>query len=388
MHLQEVFRAIYANHHYEYFVIGQNFKIIEYSDRVSNYCDIKKSSYSNIEIFEVLPELFGMQEQLQILLDAKSEPLLLPYIFKEPDSYINIRIHQGRHTETLIVLLENVTKMAAMEQSLVQDRNEKSLLLDEIAEKNLQLQTYNNHMQELVAQETRKNSEKQKMLELQSRHSQMGEIIGMITHQWKQPLGIINISCALIKMAQQKKKLNETLLMKHLGDITNQVKYMDTTVSDFQQFFNPSKEKHFFNLKQTITKIITLVRNDYELCNISLEVYGDDDVTVEGHSNEYNQVVLSILKNAKDVFTEHPHDAMCIRIEVGRSHERSLVRITDNAGGIPDDIIESIFDLYMTTKKEGSGLGLNIAKNVIENNMNGKLEVKNSINGAEFSIIL
>jgi signal transduction histidine kinase len=388
MHFQEVFRAIYSNHIYEYIIINEDFKVVEYSDKSINYCDEMLLRSNKPDIFELLPELFGMDEKLKKLLYEKTSPILLHYIFKEPDFYINIRVHQGRHRETLIVLLENVTDMANMEQTLIQDRNEKSLLLDELAEKNRQLQVFNEKMQELVEQETKKNLEKQKMLELSSRHAQMGEIIGMITHQWKQPLSIINMSCTVLKISLLKGKFTDELLEKRLGDIEKQVKHMDTTVMDFQNFFNPRKEKHIFSIKKTIQTIIDLVKNEYVLNNIEIELIGDENIRAEGYANEYNQVVLSILKNAKDVFIKDPHDNMKIVVNIESKNNKSYVSIRDNAGGIPEDIIDNIFDLYMSTKKDGSGLGLNISKNIIEINMNGKLKVQNVDDGAEFIIIL
>ncbi len=388
MHLQEVFNAIYANHMYEYLIINEDFIVVEYSDKSINYCDEKLLKSTNANIFELLPELVGMDQKLKELFYIKSDPIILHHIFKEPNYYVNIRIHQGRRDETLIILLENVTEIAKIEQALVQDRNEKSLLLDELATKNSQLKIYNEKMQELVEQETKKNIEKQKMLELSSRHAQMGEIIGMITHQWKQPLGVINMSCALLEISMYKDKFSIELLIKQLNDIKQQVEYMNTTVMDFQQFFNPTKEKVSFNVKDTIKTIIGLVKSEYVLNNIKIELLGRDDIRVVGYANEYNQVVLSILKNAKDVFIENPHDDMKIVIDISEKDSRSYVTITDNAGGIDESIIDNIFDLYMSTKVDGSGLGLNIAKNVIEVNMDGKLEVRNVENGAEFSITL
>ena len=388
MHLKEVFDAIYANHLYEYFIIDRNFKIIESSDKVTQYCESEYLRNEKVDIFSVLPELFGMQAEFQELFDGVKSSFVLPYVFKEPNFYINIRIHQGRPGETLIILLEDVTSLAKLEQLSIQERNEKSLLLDELADKNSQLQVYNEQMQELVLKETQKNLEKQKMLELQSRQAQMGEMIGMITHQWKQPLGVINLSCSLLEISQRRNRLDETTLLKQLKDINAQVRYMNTTVNDFQNFFNPSKEKRIFNVHNTIQGIIDLVRNEYELNDIAVEISGDKSIEANGYPNEYAQVILSILKNAKDAFIQKPHDTMKITIELKSVGDCSLVNVKDNAGGIPEDIIESIFDLYMSTKVDGSGLGLNIAKSVIEVNMDGKLHVKNVEDGAEFSIIL
>ena len=388
MHFQEVFRAIYDNHMYEYIIINKSFKVVEFSEQTANYCDKSLLKSKEPDIFELFPELYGMERELQELLEEGNPPIFLPNIFKEPNYYINIHIHKGREHETLVILLENVTQIAIMEQSLIQDRNEKALLLDELEEKNAQLKLYNEQMHKLVEIESQKNIEKQKMLELSSRHAQMGEIIGMITHQWKQPLGVISMLCSALEVAKMKENLTDEMFYKSLDGIKKQVKHMDATVMAFQNFFKPAKSKQRFNIKKTIETIIDLVYSDYAMNNISIELHGDETVDAFGYANEYNQVVLSILKNAKDVFMQKPHDDMKIVIDIGKKEGRSFVRIRDNAGGIDEAIIDKIFDLYMSTKKEGSGLGLNIAKNVIEKNMNGKLEVHNVDNGAEFMITL
>ncbi len=329
-----------------------------------------------------------MDRELNALLYENAEPIFLHYIFKEPNFYINIRVHQGRHKETLIILFENVTDMAKMDQALIQDANEKSLLLDELALKNRQLKEFNEKMQELVKIETEKNLEKQKMLELSSRHAQMGEIIGMITHQWKQPLGVINMSCAFLEISKYKNNLSDEIFFKQLNDIKKQVTYMNDTVMDFQQFFNPSKVKYDFNIKKSINTVIDLIRNEYDIKNIKIELKGDDNIVVNGYANEYNQVILSILNNARDVFMQNPRDNMKIVIDVSKKEKCSYVTITDNAGGVDESIIDKIFDVYMSTKPDGSGLGLNIAKSVIEKNMNGELKVRNVKDGAEFSILV
>jgi len=282
-----------------------------------------------------------------------------------------------------------VTKKVLIDTKITHERNEKVLLLNEIREKNMQLTQFNEQMQELVQMEIKKNLEKQKMLELQSRYAQMGEMIGMITHQWKQPLNSINMIASGIKLKHQLGKLNDTGIMTFIQKLHDQTAYMNQTVDDFQHFFNPVKEKIQFNVQKTLFAVLELVRYEYEMKDIVLELRGEKDIFVYGFPNEYNQVILSILSNAKDAFLEAPHDNMKIEITIKHHTEKySMVTIKDNAGGIPDDIINSIFDIYMTTKSTGSGLGLNIAKNIIEENMDGKLYVQNIDNGTEFSILL
>ncbi len=389
MHLQDVFCAIYANHIYEYIVIDKNFKAVEWSEAATIYCNEELLKSKQGDIFELVPELFGMEEELRELLYEHTVPILIQYVFKEPDNYVNIRVHCGKAEETLIVLFENVTQMAKKDQSLVQEVNEKALLLDELAEKNKQLRALNEHMQELVERETKKNIEKQKMLEINSRHAQMGEMIGMITHQWKQPLNSINTLCILLEVSQRKKKLSLEALLRYVGEIKKQVDYMNKTVSDFQHFFNPSKMRYDFNVKEAIETIVGLIRSEYEVNGIKIELTGDEDVVVNGYANEYNQAILSIIKNAKDAFLDNPKENMKISIDISKDeNNRSVVRIKDNAGGIDEEIIDKIFDVYVSTKKDGSGLGLNIAKTIIESNMEGELKVHNVDGGAEFVVIV
>jgi signal transduction histidine kinase len=395
MHIQEIFNAIYANHLYEYLVVDESLKIIEFSDKVFDMCSQNSLNCKEMYLTDAVPELYGMEEEIEKIFNAQSDHFTLPYIFKSPDQYIHIHIHPGRRNEdhqnkeryeTVIILFENITNMASAQQSLIQERNEKSLLLDELSYKNAQLKIFNEHMQALVDEEIKKNLEKQKLLELKSRHSQMGEMIGMITHQWKQPLNVINLIVNVLKINLKKNTLDKKTIDSKFDDILRQVKYMDQTVSDFQNFFNPFKEKITFNLYESVHTVLDLIKYEYQHNNISLKVTGDKMVMAYGYPNEFNQVILSLLKNAKDAFMEKPHDNMKITITIGKKDGVPEVLVRDNAGGIPKDIIDSVFNLYMTTKKEGSGLGLNLSKSMIEKNMQGEITVCNIDDGAEFCI--
>ncbi len=315
-------------------------------------------------------------------------------IFKIPAFYIDIHIHQGRKydpstQETLIIFLEDVTEKVEIQKKIYQERNEKVLLLNEITEKNKKLKQFNDQMQELVQIEIKKNLEKQKMVEIQSRHAQMGEMIGMITHQWKQPLSVISMIASGLKLKHQLGKLDDTTINTYSQKLQTQIIHMNQTINDFQHFFNPEKEKIQFSLQKTLSSVLGLIQYEYEMNHITLELISDKDILAYGFPNEFNQVIISILSNAKDAFLADPHNDMKVIITIKYYDEKySIVTIKDNAGGIPNNIIDTIFDLYMTTKNTGSGLGLNIAKNIIEENMDGKLTVRNIDNGAEFSILL
>ena len=390
MYSKEIVKAICANHLYEYCIVSSHFEVIKVSDEMSKYCDKSLFSLKKIELFDLVPELVGMDKELVSILEGSLEELMIPMVFKAPHNYINIRVHPNKSFNTFIVLFENVTENTTSQYALRQANNDNLLLLDEIETKNQQLEAFNKEMQNLVDKEVAKNLEKQHMIELQTRHAQMGEMIAMITHQWKQPLSVIQTVCTLLKIKYDLGKVTKELFTEKIDNILTQTTYMTQTVNDFQKFFTPSKKKALFNVKETISSVLHLVEMEYALENIKITLEGKDDVFVEGYANEYNQVILAILHNAKDALVENKktQQAKQISIEVGSVQTSSHVTINDTAGGIPESLLEKIFTQYMTTKEKGSGLGLHIAKTVIEKNMGGKLEVSNRKEGACFSILV
>ncbi len=397
MHVQEILKAIYDNHHYEYLIIDSNMNIVEFSDKVFDFCETENKNCEQVPLEDAVYELCGMQEEIRQIFLGKEKKFTLPYVFKAPDRYVHIHISPGRrHSvpdangylyETVIILFEDITQLAKMQQQMVQEGNEKALLLKTISEQNHQLQLFNEEMQRLVDEEIRKNLEKQKMLELQERHSQMGEMISMIIHQWKQPLNAIQLIAQVLKIKTENNTCTPEFLLEKLDGIFKQVKFMDQTIYVFQNFFKPAKEKVKFNVYETLESLLELVRYEYEYKHIQIVLEGEKDVIGFGYPNEFTQVILTLMKNAKDAFEEHPSDNMQITLEVRSEKGKACICVRDNAGGIPDDLIDDIFELYVTTKEDGTGLGLNIAKRVIENNMNGRITVQNTEEGAEFRIL-
>jgi len=388
MYNKEIIEAICANHLYEYCIVNHHFEVIKYSDKISKYCDEEIFSRQDVMLFDIVPELIGMEKELAFMFENRSEALLIPMVFKIPDNYINIRVHPNRNFKTLMVLFENITQSTQAQLQLRQANNNNLLLIEEIANKNRQLEVFNQEMQRLVSLEVKKNLEKQHMLELQTRHAQMGEMIAMITHQWKQPLSVIQTLGTLLKIKYASGKLTQTLFTEKIDNLMNQVKHLNQTVNDFQKFFTPSKKKVNFDMKETIASVLTLIEMEYALANIKIILKEETPVSVYGYENEYKQVILSILQNAKDALMKNREENRQISIYIDKRDEYSLVTIEDNAGGIPEEMLKSIFMQYVTTKEDGSGLGLYIAKSVIENNMHGKLWVENMEEGAKFFIQL
>lgn len=250
----------------------------------------------------------------------------------------------------------------------------------------------NRTLEQRVMEEVSSNLEKERLLLQQSRQAAMGEMIGNIAHQWRQPLNTLGLLIQDILHAYQYGELNKEYLGKTIEEGMNTINFMSQTIDDFRNFFRPDKEKTTFNLKETILKTLTFVENSYKDKDISIELDTCDDIVITGYPNEYSQVLLNILNNAKDIFVERMIDGPHIKIKLFMEQGKSVLTVTDNGGGIEDDIISRIFDPYFTTKEQGkgTGVGLYMSKTIIEKNMEGRLSAGNVMyngkKGAEFRI--
>ena len=238
-----------------------------------------------------------------------------------------------------------------------------------------------------------------KILFQQSRHAQMGEMISMIAHQWRQPLASISGTIVGMQLNQisdkfdfsNKDDLEEFFRIQNdkFTRINNQVKLLSHTIDDFRNFFKPSKIKELVSISSPIKKALSIISTTLDekgiKVNLSLEV--DDEIEI--HQNEIIQVLLNIIQNSVDNFIQESISDPCINISTGYdSIENIFIQIEDNGGGIDSDILTKIFDPYFSTKdeKNGTGIGLYMSKLIVEEHNDGKLSVQNNKNGVCFYI--
>jgi signal transduction histidine kinase len=222
--------------------------------------------------------------------------------------------------------------------------------------------------------ELKKEKDSQKELLIhQSKLASMGEMLGNISHQWRQPL--TRLSYIFMNI--------ENLQIKEHKDFTQegiaQLELMSQTIDDFTNFYAPSKEKEDFNLAQETRYILELI--NYEEIDISLEI--KEECVLYNYKNEFKQVLLNLLSNAKDILSSREIQSPKIVIII----DKNSIRISDNAGGIWLEDIGKVFEPYFSTKEEGLGIGLYMSKIIIEKNMDGKLQVKNIQDGVEFKVV-
>jgi len=229
--------------------------------------------------------------------------------------------------------------------------------------------------------------EKERLILLQSRQAAMGEMIGNIAHQWRQPLNTLGLIIQRLQLFYNSGKFDAEFLQESTREAMKLVYHMSRTIDDFRNFFKPDKEKTSFSVHAIILQTISLINESFKVHHIELDA-DMEDVWVSGFPNEYSQVVLNILLNARDAFTERNMDDARVVIRGFGRDGVSAVTISDNAGGIPAPVIDKIFEPYFTTKgpDKGTGIGLFMAKTIIEKNMHGRLSVRNVGDGAEFTI--
>ena len=253
------------------------------------------------------------------------------------------------------------------------------------------LLTANNTLKEQIAERDRATNalhENEQILIYQNRQAAMGEMIGNIAHQWRQPLNSLALLTQRLELFFGTPKFDKELLNSSVADSMKIIRHMSKTIDDFRDYFKPDKEKSEFNVREVINYTLSLLTGGFQNPKISIEIIEIDDPVINSYQNEFAQVFLNILNNARDAIIEKKIDDARVTITL-RSEDRSVVvTVADNAGGIPEEIITKVFDPYFTTKgpQQGTGVGLFMSKTIIEKNMGGKLSVRNTPDGAEFRI--
>ena len=251
-----------------------------------------------------------------------------------------------------------------------------------------ELERINSSLQQRVDESVAELRSKDQMLIAQSRQAAMGEMIGNIAHQWRQPLNAVGMVFGNIRAAYQYNELTAEYLDKAAEKGNLLLQKMSTTITDFSNFFRPDRELISFSALEQINQAISLVEAGLASIHISLQLEVSQDVTLYGFPNEYSQVLLNLLSNAREAIKDSGSSTGSITIRLYEQDGQGCVSVSDNGGGIADEVIGKIFEPYFSTKKMGTGIGLYMSKMIIERNMNGVIEAHNIEGGAEFTIMI
>ena len=227
----------------------------------------------------------------------------------------------------------------------------------------------------------------QQLLIQKSKMASMGEMIGNIAHQWRQPLSQLSGLFFDIESAYDYKELNKKYLLKRSDEANDLIEYMSKTIDDFKEFYNPNTNKEIFNVSEIVNSALKIISSSLEYHNISVKIDVDKSLYANGFSNEFAQVIVNILSNSKDIALIRDIESPKIEIYTQYKDGYTSLHVEDNCGGIDEDIIEKIFDPYFTTKYDyGTGIGLYMCKVIIENKMGGKIFATNLKSGSRFTM--
>lgn len=249
-----------------------------------------------------------------------------------------------------------------------------------------------NYQKELEFQVDRavlKLEKQNKLLLKQSKQAAMGSLIGVIGHQLKQPLNSIGLNAQLLEEFAENNMLEKEQVKKLASSIFKKVMFMSETVNDFKNFFRPNKTLKIFSVEKTVEKTAELIQAQLFDHKIAFDFQCEEEVKIEGVESELQQVLMNLFFNAKDVLVEKKTKDPKINVILTKREDRAVISVEDNGGGIPKEVLPNIFDSFFTTKGEdGTGIGLNLSKMLIEESMGGKLTVENTGRGAVFHIAL
>ena len=354
--------------------------------------DIDLELFKSVYAMKILDYYFGVVEQTKQIGDCPVMADFMKYLKEHDisaDELFIICTHARKAMINLTFDLEIVSQALFEEISYVFDLNFKGVLAQ-----------YANTIYKLekqIQQEIDENRKKDVVMFQHARLAQMGEMINNIAHQWRQPLSMVSAIVQNIHFKYQLGKLNDDFFHQNTDDIKKILRQMSQTITDFQNFFHPNKESEEFFIEDSIDHTIDLLNHSMEKQDIEfIRSERNDLMHIMGYPNEFAQTFLNLFSNAKDALLKNDlYDRRCIYIKTESLEKTFLILISDNAGGIPDTILDKVFNPYFTTKEQGkgTGIGLYMCKQIIEKNMGGSISVQNKTfengeKGAEFIIEL
>jgi len=264
------------------------------------------------------------------------------------------------------------------------------ILTKEVKRKTKELRLLNENLESKIEEKTRENMEQEKLLFRQARYAQMGEMISMIAHQWRQPLNTISVTTAALEAYMAMNRYDKAFFQEKIKVISDSTTHLSSTIDDFRNFFKLDKVKEKTSFSHIIQNALHLTLPSLQTKQIDVQTTFECNCFVYSYPNEIIHVVLNLLKNAEDALIVNKISDPQIHISTYKSGKMAIMEIEDNAGGIPSAIVDKIFDPYFTTKEknDGTGLGLYMSKIIIEDHCQGKIEMLNGKRGALFRLYI
>ena len=255
---------------------------------------------------------------------------------------------------------------------------------------NRELNQYKFHLEEKIEIEMEQNRVQQELLIQQSKQAIMGEMIAHIAHQWRQPLHSLNCCIMVHVIEYEKGNLTDKKIEEFEEETNFLIKSMSQTISDFQNFLRPNKEREVFSLCRLFDDTLIFIRDIYRINRIELKIHCDSNIRLYSYPNELIQVFLNILTNAKDAFVENKIESRDVSVTIEDTLTDVTITFQNNAGQLENNLLEQICKPYFSTKDRdrGTGLGLYMCDMIIKNSFRGEMVITNIEDGLETKLIL
>ena len=388
-------------------MIQGNDAIADFFDQFDTLEDFMKKHECICDMFKkdvpddtyITKKMYGEKTWVEYILDNKDIDFKAILNNGREDHHFSVvankKIIDDEGNFIIVVSLSDITNVIKAKMELENLNNNLETLVDIKTE---ELKELNNNLEKRIEEEVKKNREKDRQIIQQSRFAALGEMLGNIAHQWRQPLSAINSTASGMELQMELGIASNDDIKKSFANIKGYVEFLTQTIEDFRNFFKEDKDLIDFNITDVLQKTLSIIDATYKDNNIEIILDIKDKLISKGKPNELSQVFLNILNNAKDAMVDHNIQKRFVHVYSKTTKEYNIIYIQDNAGGIPEDIIEKIFDPYFTTKhqSQGTGIGLYMSKNIIEKHMKGEISVENltqefdgiTYTGACFKVVL
>jgi PAS domain S-box-containing protein len=341
----------------------------------------------NFKLKEVKEEVEEKNEELRLLFDTTMEAIIVFKDYKIVDcNQVAIELCNHKSKASLLqkdihsLLNKNVIEKIhtkPVEVTITREDKTSFKALVNIKNTNIKSQDY----KILTIIDISDIKRKENLLAEQTKLAAMGEMIGNIAHQWRQPLNIISITASGTRLKKEMDILSDEMLDSALKSISETTEHLSNTIDVFKDFLKEDKERSLFNLSRNINNNISLIETILKENHIRLDLDLDDDIYLYNFANEFSQALINILHNASDAIASKrkTNELRIIKISTKQIKDSVIIEIVDNAGGIDKEIMDKIFEPYFTTKHkyQGTGLGLYMTHKIIQTSMKGKITVRN-----------
>ena len=337
------------------------------------------------KFFLLLSRKINKDEKVKIDLNSHDEFGKMAKMINE-----NVEIIRANLKKDISLIEDATSVIDELKKGHLERRLKEEASTDELNKLKKVVNEMLDNLEDRIVQEIQERTKQEQLLIQQSKLAAMGNMVGNIAHQWRQPLGEISAILMNMQVRKEYEDLDDKLFEESIEECNKILSHMSNTISDFQNFFKPSKKKIRFSLSKECENASYIIESSLKYNNIKFIIDTKEDSQIYGYPREFSQAILNILSNAKDALLERQIKNPYIKMILKKGKHFAIVKIEDNAGGIDEKIIDRIFEPYFTTKhaKQGTGIGLYMSKIIIEENMHGFIDVKKKNNGTVFVIKL